>query len=353
MIIIQIAAILLGISIVASTLIGAVRTFVVPRAESVKLTRWVFLISRKVFDTYAKRFEHYEDRDRILALYAPITLVAMPAVWLIMVLLGYMLIFWGIGVRPLYHAFSLSGSSLLTLGFTSVDNFTQTALAFSEATIGLGLVALLIAYLPTMYAAFSRRESFVGKLEVRAGTPASPVEMIARLYRIGRIGHMEELWEQWEDWFTELEETHTSLAALNFFRSSHSDRSWLTAAGAILDGSALFRTTVDLPSSAQADLCIRAGYIALRRIADFFQIEYPTYTSAPEPSTVIGVSRRQFDAACKILEANGVPLKENRDEAWRNFHGWRINYDVALTKLMNIIVAPPVGWTQDDSESSS
>lgn len=352
MIFLQIAAILLGTSIVFSTIIGAIRTFVVPRAESVKLTRLIFLVSRRIFDMMANRHEKYEDRDRILALYAPITLVAMPAVWLFMVMIGYMLIFWGIGVRPLYRAFSLSGSSLLTLGFTPVDNLAQTALAFSEATIGLGLVALLIAYLPTMYTAFSRRESFVGKLEVRAGTPASPVEMISRLYRIGRIGHMEELWIQWEDWFTELEETHTSLAALNFFRSSHSDRSWLTAAGAILDGTAFFRTTVDLPSTAQADLCIRAGYIALRRIADFFQINYSTYSAAPDVETPISITRRQFDAACENLAAYGVPLKPDRDLAWKSFHGWRINYDVVLSRLMDLIVAPPIGWPDVEDDVS-
>lgn len=353
MILIHIAAILLGLVIVVSTIIGAVRTFVVPRAESVKLTHVIFLVSRRIFDLFANRFEKYEDRDSILALYAPMTLVAMPAVWLVMVMLGYMLIFWGIGVRPLYHAFSMSGSSLLTLGFTPVNNLTQTALAFSEATIGLGLVALLIAYLPTMYAAFSRRESFVGKLEVRAGTPASPIEMIARLYRIGRIDHMEELWSQWEDWFTELEETHTSLAALNYFRSSHSDRSWLTAAGAILDGTALFRTTVDLPSTAQADLCIRAGYIALRRIADFFELKYSTFPATPNVEMPIGVSRSQFNAGCEILVANGVPLKPDLDEAWKQFHGWRINYDIPLCGLMDLIVAPRIGWPPDTDEEPS
>ena len=39
----------------------------------------------------------------------------------------------------------------------------------------------------------------------------------------------------WEMWFVELEETHTSLAMLTFFRSPNPVRSWLTAAGAVLD----------------------------------------------------------------------------------------------------------------------
>ena len=42
----------------------------------------------------------------------------------------------------------------------------------SAAAFGLGLVALLIAYLPTIYASFSRREVLVAYLTTRAGTPA-------------------------------------------------------------------------------------------------------------------------------------------------------------------------------------
>ena len=90
----------------------------------------------------------------MMALYAPITLLLLPAVWLVLVLVGYMGMFWAIGVSSWRMAFKVSGSSLLTLGFAQVDELPGTVLSFSEATIGLVLVALLIAYLPTMYGAF-------------------------------------------------------------------------------------------------------------------------------------------------------------------------------------------------------
>src|SRR5205085_8392901 len=124
----------------------------------------------------------------------------------------------------------------------------------SEATIGLILVALLIAYLPTMYAAFSRREAAVSMLEVRAGSPPSAVEMILRFHRLNRLVYFNTLWTSWEVWFVELEESHTSLAALAFFRSPHPDRSWITAAGTVLDAAALVISTVDIPPDPQANL---------------------------------------------------------------------------------------------------
>src|SRR5205814_949077 len=78
---------------------------------------------------------------------------------------------------------------------------------------------------------------------------------------------LHDLWEAWESWFAELEETHTSLPALVFFRSPRPHHSWVTAAGTVLDSAAVILAAVDIPRDTQADLCIRAGYIALRHIA--------------------------------------------------------------------------------------
>ena len=206
----------------------------------------VFLAMRIIFLPFTSERRVYEARDSATALYAPVSLIVLPVVWLILVLIGYMGIYFAAGVASVRAAFLISGSSLLTLGFAAVgDGVGLNVLAFSEAAMGLILVALLIAYLPTMYAAFSRRETAVTLLAVRAGTPPSAVEMILRFHRLGRLDNLTDLWATWEVWFAELEETHTSLAALAFFRSPQPHHSWVTAAGAILDGAALSISTLD------------------------------------------------------------------------------------------------------------
>ena len=88
-------------------------------------------------------------------MYAPVSLLSLALVWVVLVGAGYAAMFWASGYGPWEDAIWVSGSSLLTLGFAPVEAPLHRLLAFSEATIGLGIIALLIAFLPTMYGAFS------------------------------------------------------------------------------------------------------------------------------------------------------------------------------------------------------
>jgi hypothetical protein len=141
------------------------------------------------------------------------------------VIAGYMGMFWALGIDGAQHDFAVSGSSVFTLGFSPVSTVLQTALAFSEAGIGLLLIALLIAYLPTMYTSWSRREAGVAQLEVRAGSPPSALEMITRFNQLERLEAARSL-AGMETWFMDIEESHTSLAPLTFS---------LAAAGTLVD----------------------------------------------------------------------------------------------------------------------
>jgi len=225
-----------------------------------------------------------------------------------------------------------------------VDGLGLSLLAFSEAAIGLILVALLIAYLPTMYAAFSRRESAVSLLEVRAGSPPSAAEMILRFNRIHGLTALGEQWRIWEIWFADIEESHTSLPPLVFFRSPMADKSWVTAAGAVLDAAALTLSVIDIPYDPQGALCIRAGFLALRRISDFFSVVYNPNPSATDP---ISIRRDEFDSVLSELARKGVPIKPDLEQGWRDFSGWRVNYDAVLIALAALTMAPPAQWSSD------
>jgi hypothetical protein len=336
-----------GLLIVASTVLSAIMTLVVPRAIPLRITRWVFLGMRVLFTIRSKRARNFKERDRSMAPYGPISLFTLAATWVILTGIGYLLMFWSLGVRPLREAIRLSGSSIFTLGFAAAPNLPTTLLAFSEAGIGLTLLAMLISYLPSMYGSFSRREVAVAALDGRAGTPPTPAEMFIRTSRIDGWDRLSVFWRRWEAWFVEITETHTSLPALVFFRSPHWEQSWVTASGAVLDAASLYASTVDRPRSPDAEWCIRAGYIALRRIADFFRIPHnPDPTWPDEP---IAIDRREFDAVCKEMADAGVPIKADLDQAWRDFAGWRVNYDRVLLSLASLTVAPYAPWSSDRS----
>lgn len=336
----QVLAFALGAYIAARTVLSAVRSFVVPRGDNDPVTRFAFRMIRKVFVRLAPPSRPYEFRDRVMAYYGPIALVLLPAYWLVLLTGAYALMYWALGMSPM-DAFVVSGSSLLTLGFARPTVPGGDLLAFTQAAIGLALVALLISYLPTIYAAFSRRELLVNLLEVRADSPPSPVVMITRMHRLSGLGALHDLWESWEQWFAELEETHTSLPVLVFYRSQQNDHSWVNAAGAMMDAAALVRSAVKTEQDVQADLMIRAGYLALRRIGMFFKIPIPANPTADD---VTSIDRAHFDEALAVLEEAGVPLVSDRDQAWRDFNGWRANYDNVLRALERITMAPTPWW---------
>ncbi len=348
MVALKVLAFLVGMAVVVQTLLSVILTFVLPRGVPVRLTRTVFSILRVGFDLVAGRLGSYEERDRVMALYAPIALLILPLVWLILVIAGYMGMFWALGIDGVQQAFAVSGSSVFTLGFAPVSTVLQTALAFSEAGIGLLLIALLIAYLPTMYTSWSRREAGVAQLEVRAGSPPLALAMITRFNQLERLERLHDLWPVWETWFMDIEESHTSLAPLTFFRSPQPERSWITAAGAVLDTASFVASSFDEPRNAQAELCIRAGFLALRRIAAFFQLPLDPIPEIGAEVT-ISISREEYIAMYDQLAAQGVPLKPDREQAWHDFRGWRVNYDLALLGLARLTMAPYAPWSSDRS----
>lgn len=345
MIVGRVAAAAAGAMLVLWTLSSAIKTVVLPRASASVLTRVHFRAIRVVFDRFTSPRRSFAKRDAVMALYAPISLVLLPGVWVVLMILGFTAMFWGTGIDPLSEAFVTSGSSLLTLGFVRPDGIGRVMLTFLEAGLGLGIVSLLISYLPTIYAAFSRREALVGMLEVRAGLPPSPAELLTRYQTIGWIEHIDaDLFEPWEEWFVDVEESHTTQPSLVFFRSPHPERNWLTAAGCVLDTAAIVASTLDVPRSAQRDLLLRGGFFTLRRIADFYGIKYDP---RPSPTDPISVTQGEFDLLCIELRAAGLPLKKDLQQAWLDYAGWRVNYDSVLVQLCALVMAPPARWSSD------
>ncbi len=338
--IVQLLVALLGVAIIARTVLSAVRTFVVPRGENDRLSRYLFLAVRRAFNLVARPSRPYAERDRVMAYYGPIALMLLPAFWLVLLVLGFGLIYWSLGM-PMTLALEVSGSSLLTLGFFRPDVDYGDITSFVEAALGLALVALLISYLPTIYGAFSRRELQVSLLEVRADSPPSPIVMITRMHRLRGLGALHDMWEAWERWFAEVEETHSSLPVLVFYRSQQPSQSWVNAAGAIMDSAAIVRSAVAIPMDVQADLAIRAGYLALRRICGFFRIPFD---ANPSPDDPISIDRARFERALDVLAEAGVPIVADRDQAWRDFAGWRVNYDAVLRALERLTMAPTPWW---------
>lgn len=343
MLIARIAAVAVGLLLVVWVLDAAIRTFLLPRASRVRLARWIAKSVGMTLTLVAPPSSSYPWRDKVHAMRPPLTLLAFQSIWLFIVYGGFTLLFWGLADVGAGQASRYSGSALFTFGFASPPGTGIVLVAvYAEAVIGLTLLALLISFLPTIYAAFQRREFVVAKLAARAGSPSTPWHALALAHENDSVARMDAvMWGDWEDWFIDIGESHRSLVILSFYRSPDPNNHWISAARTILDLAALRTAAVDIPTNVAPRLTMRSGSIVLRAIDDYFHLPHPT---AAAPPGHISITRAQFDAACDYMEVRNVPLKPDRDQAWTEFAGWRANYDEAIEAAATAFNAPPNPW---------
>src|SRR5439155_12046569 len=218
---------------------------------------------------------------------APAILLAQLFVWLGISFAGFVLLLWPFEPMGLGSAFTGAGSAMFTLGFSEPRGGVPSAIVFVAAVTGLMTIALQIAYLPTLYAAFNRRETEVALLNARAGVPSWGPELLARThYALGSgvstIDTLPDLYARWERWAADVAESHTTYLPLVRFRSPRSLSSWVTALLAVLDSAALFLALS--PKSAPvvpARLCLRAGFQCFNQIAAAMGIQVPAEASPP------------------------------------------------------------------------
>ena len=332
-----------GLVIFLGTLSSLIRTLVVPRGLTSKLALLVNrLFTRHLFLWLARRFDDYEAKDRILAFAGPLSLLMLLSVWMFSFWMAFALMLWPLIPLGWLEALRESGSSMLTLGFASQPDWAPTAVMFIAATTGLIVVALQVAYLPTLYGAFNRRESLVTLLQSRAGAPAWGPELLTRHVVVGLIDNLGQLYLDWEEWAADVAESHTNYPVLVWFRSPHPLRSWVIALLAVLDSAAMYLALSPDSAPTQARLCLRMGFTALRNVADVTGIPYDP---DPLPTEDIELDYEDFLGGVHRLRDQGFQLERSAEEAWPDFKGWRVNYESICYALADMTVAVPGPWT--------
>jgi hypothetical protein len=353
-IVVRIAVAALAIATLLATFLSILRTVVLPRGVPARLARITFLGVQSVLLLrlrLSSRRHEYSTRDRVLAMQGPLGVFGQLIVWSSLLLICFAALFWSLTeagglAHSVAHSVELAGSSMLTLGTEAPSGLASQLLGFAAAGIGLTLLALVITYLPTLYGAFSKREAIISKLVVRAGAPPTGARLLQRTWELGRFDELEEVWESWEDWFVELGESHTSFPLLGFFRSSHPNNHWVLATEAVLDGASLVVTACEVPRQSRSELCVEAGEQALGVIADFLGIPHAPPGDGPE----IVLDRSTFDAGCDALADAGVPMRVDRDDAWKEFRHARARYEPLLTMLGRMTDAPRSDWSSWSAE---
>jgi hypothetical protein len=358
-----ILAVIVGTVLVMSVLISALETVVLPRNGFTSIARAVFAVSDRLL---VHKWRSEARRANLRALYAPIALVSLPLVWMLTVTVGFSIIFWGIKTGTVTRSFEVSGSSLFTLGFAEPAGGGRIWLTFIEATIGLGLVALLISYLPTIYAAHHEREKGINVLRPFAGTPPTPVDMLRNLQRLGTLDNPD-LWRTAATWMLELDQTHTAFPALSYFPESSPDQSWVASVGSMLDSAAIYLSASDFSTELNARdeikgpmMALAYGMPTLVRIgrAAGLPIDPPVLlteliaqSSGPPPD--ISVRREEYLGALDRLHPLLPVPDDQREQCWRRYAWIRSGYDRALCGMAGLTMAAPAEWTTDRPASVS
>jgi len=337
----RILVLLVGIAVLLGTANSVLAVLIVPRPAS-SLVFYPVLLVRGTFRKVAQLTRTYPARDRILVASEPVALVVLLITWLVMTMFGFTLVNWGIGNASFPRAFSEAGSSVFTLGFTLTHTEGSRIVDFIAAGTGMVLVALQIAYLPTLYAAYNRRETLVTLLESRAGSPAWGPELLIRHQLVGTIDNLANLFAEWERWAADVAESHSTYPSLLYLRSPRALNSWIVSLIAVLDAAALNLAMDPVGAPIEARMCIRMGFTCLRDIAQATRI---AFDPDPDPDHPIALSEAAFDEAYDRLVAVGLPTSRPKHEAWAHFRGWRVNYEAVAYEVAYRLDAPPAKWT--------
>jgi len=336
-------AILPGVVLVVGTAVSVLRSLVVPRANrNVLLALVGGRIVAPTFKWLALRRTAWPDQERILAYAGPVALLLLFGTWLVGFYLGYALLLWPVDHVTFAHAIREAGSSVFTLGTVVSARPAATALDYAAAATGLLVVALEIAYVPTLYSAFNRREVQVTLLQARAGLPAWGPELLARHEMTGMVERLDRLYLDWETWTADVAESHTNYPVLLFFRSPHPMRSWILAMLAVLDSAALFLALSPDAAPVEGRLTLRMGFESLREIARVLGIPYDP---DPLPTDPVMLTEEEFAAGVARLERQGFRLERTPAEAWPHFKAWRVNYESIAYALAWSLDAAPAPWS--------
>jgi hypothetical protein len=262
----RIVAALASLACIGLMLWDAFEAVVLPRrvTHPFRLARFYYRLTWYLWRSLACRMRAGSRREALLSVFGPLSLLSLFVVWMVGLILSFALLHWSLGTtlhgvdgEPDFGTYVyLSGTTLFTLGYGDVTPTSTPGrlLAVAESGLGLGFLALVIGYLPTLYAATSRREVSISLLDARAGSPPSAAQFLLRLARSGKVADVNPFLAEWERWSAEVLESHLSYPVLGYYRSQHDNQSWVAALTAVLDSCALLIAGVEGNDPYQAQL---------------------------------------------------------------------------------------------------
>ena len=340
-----------GVVCLFAVLFDAFQTIILPRRATgrFRLTRIFYIATWKPWAFFTKRFCDLRRRETAFSFYGPMSLILLLVVWAGSMLVGFALLFYSLGSPFIDPAqgpgfrsdLYVSGTTIFTLGLGDVTpraGFVRE-LIILEAGTGLGFLAVVMGYFPVLYSAFSRREVSISLLDARAGSPPTAAELLRRHSYDGGDAALSLLLVEWERWSAELLESHISYPLLCYFRSQHTNQSWISALTAVLDTSALLIAGVQGHEARQAQLTFAMARHALVDLSQIFSL-------APVNGTPDRLPPASYDRLYGLLCQSGVSVCRD-GHSYERLRDMRALYEGYAEVLSDYLCMPLPPWIAD------
>jgi len=316
----QLVALVGGLLVIVLVVIDVVATLLVTQGNAGwwRPTRLLYASTWPAWRYLAKRLPDGA-REPFLSLYGPLSMLMLLIVWLAALLLGWALVYLGV-----------IGNFNGAHDFASIGYFSAGALV-----TGLFTVALFIAYLPSVFAAYNRRETRLLILDDPTGRRITPVAVLTISAPDGDLGRLCDFFAGWELWVADILESHTAYPVLNFFRSRHPGQSWATALAVLIDAAALACAVIPGAEEREPLYMYRRGRRAVHEISSRLGVPAAIGAGALE--------RDRLRIAYSRLVAKTIPARDFED-AWRRLQTLNREHAPQLEALLDFLSAPRTFW---------
>src|SRR5258708_24573041 len=340
-----------------SVLLDAFETVVLPPPvrRMFRISIWFYRNTWRPWARLASHIPSQTSRESFLGYFGPLSLIVLLGLWACSLIFGFALLQYGggghlsTGNEPVTFGLLLyqSGETFFTLGYGDIvpaSGFSR-ALSVGEAFMGFAFLGVVIGYLPTIYSAFSRREIEISLLDARAGSPPSAAQLLTRAASSPDQRTLDQLFRDWERWAAEVLESHLSYPVLSFYRSQHSNQSWLGALTVVLDATALVIAGIEGVSTDQARWTFK---MARHAVVDLAQVVNARY----DPNAAERLSAEELAQIRVQLAQKGLQLRSS-DEAEQKLAQLRMQYEpYVLGIAKNLYIALPP-WIPSDKNKDN
>jgi hypothetical protein len=318
-----------------------------PAVNKVQLARRLVRPTWVIWRWVSQRSSRIDRSEGRLAAFAPAVLLMLFLVWAAVLVLGYALIIDGIAdqFRPspqdLATSIYISATTLVPLSYGDFvpEGGLARAVIIAESATGVGIAALVITLLFSLYESFRAREELVVSLDAMAGAPPSGVQILETAAKHGMRPELKETFDEWRAWAAMVLESHLAYPLLVYFRSSHDNEAWINSFGAVMDAAILIISTVDDDSEGPARLMVRIGNHLVEDMSWVFGLKGATDGI---------VERVEYQVAVERLSKAGYRVRDT-EAGWKEFAELRSKYASPLNQMAHWLVVPPAQWIGDRS----